>query len=187
MVAYAYPITALKTAVETMLAADAGASAVAPHFFGSKYLEQNDAPPRYVWVPTRSREVKPTLTRAVDEPVVLASDAEQFQVWCWGQSFDQAWAMRHNLRRAVQKLAKSPNTRNEGGEWRRPSAAWNQLGEIYIVELSLTVPVFDQPIDIGALTYPNEHTVEISQIDGDVRVTTDLDDEGESYVTTSTG
>jgi hypothetical protein len=186
MAAYKYPITTLMDAVVTSLTADAGLTVNPPHYFGRKFLEQLDAPPRYVWVPSRSKQVLTTSTRAVNQPRMLAADAEQVEIWCWGKTFTQAWAMRHNVRRACFHVAGAANIRSEGGDWRRPAESWTQLGELYVIELSVNVPIFDAYVDVEALTYPEVDTATIGEVQGDIEATESLGVPGESYVTTTT-
>lgn len=188
MATYGFPIETLKTSVETFLATEATAvgDTAAPHRFGKRYLEEASDCPLYVWVPARTKQVMTTSTRAIAEPRALAADAEQVQIYCWGSSFAHTWAMRHNVRRACHHVVGASNIRSDGGEWKNPGAAWTQRGELYVLELSVTVPIFDQYIELSGLTYPAEKTATIAVVQGDIRSTTDLAAPGESYVTTTT-
>lgn len=184
----AFPLQALATEVEAALLVDAEAveqTAVAAHYFGAVHREQLGAAPRYVWVPTRTREQKPIASRAVDEVKPLMSSTEYVEIDCWGSTFAQAWAMRNNLLRALKDAVAM--VRIENGEWVRPTAALNQSGELYRLEVSLSVPTIDQYTNLDDMTYPAESTVVPTVISGVFQIASDLEvaDTDEAATTTA--
>lgn len=122
----------------------------APHYLGKKYLAQNDAPPRYVWVPDRSTKQKAPTGGGVEDHDVLDATVEFCDVFIWGKSWAQAWAMRNNLIREVRKrwgiLFKIAS-----GRWPRPGESIAQLGECCVVTLSYDDQIIDELIDIETL------------------------------------
>lgn len=180
-----YPLQALQVEVIALLAADAEAVDSAPveHHFGEKFKAGSHAPPRYVWIPTRTREQRATTQRAVDEPRALYSTAEYIEIHCWGSTFAQAFALRNNVLRALKQAA--AQIRIENAEWVRPSAAWNQAGELYVLEISTSVATFDQYTDPHTGVYPAENTVVLESVDGEIELTSDLATAGDIQITAS--
>lgn len=175
MATLAFPLATLQAAVVADLAASAlavGAVAV-PHLFGAKGKEELGAPPRYVWIPSRTREQKATTTRAVDAPRALYTTAEYAEIHCWGTTFAQAHALRNNVIRALK--ANAGAIRIENAEWVRPAEAWNQSGELYVLEFSTDVPAFDQYTDPYTGTYPAENTAVVNVVSSTLEITKSAD------------
>jgi len=181
-----FPLQALATEVEAALhtAADVLGSTVAPHHFGERFRFELGESPRYVWVPTRTREQKPTASRAVDEPRALMSSQEYVEIDCWGTTFAQAWAMRQNVLRALHAV--DARLRIENGSWVRPSEGANQAGELYRLEVSLGVPTFDHYVSLDDGTYPAESTVVVEEVEGLLQLTADVDVATTTELTTHT-
>lgn len=187
MPALEFPIEALMVAVVAALSADAasvGADAV-DHYLGERETAALLAPPRYVWIPTRTREQNQTKSRTVNDPRSLFSTQEYVQVHCWGETFAQAFAMRNNLLRAVQHQIPM-GVRIENADWMRPGTAWNQSGELYVVEFSFGVPVFDAYTDPFTGEYAAENTVDVDVVEGELSLVDDVAVAGTTSATTTT-
>lgn len=177
-----FPIKLLQEEVATKLASWGDS---VPHAFGAREVESLTTPPTYVWLPSRTKENRPTSQHGPTLPRSIMSVGEFFEVHIWGPDYETAYGMRQNVIRALKHVAGTA-LRIENGEWMAPSASWNQEGEVFVLEASLSVSVFDQYVELTNKTYSAENTVTPTEIQGDVRITDSLDTEGESVVTTST-
>lgn len=178
-----YPVRELCTRVAAAMV-DAGNST--EHKFGRKYDFAHGAPPRYVWVPVGGREQVDTHSPKVDEHRMLFAFREHFHVGCWGRSYAECWAMANNLAKAVNADT-FVDARMVRTTWERASEAWNQKGELLVVEMSLAVPLIDawcEPAEEP--TYEDVPTVLPTGIEADVQQTDDPDDIGETAVVINT-
>ena len=175
------PIAALMAECASTMAADAAdyGGPVAPHVMGLKRGFEHGAPPRYVWVPSRGREDKTPVSRAVEEVPQIASFHQHFEIHCWGSSYAQTWAMVNNAYRAVSH-ALCADCRFENARWAHPSEAQNQKGELYVIELSVLVPIIDAYVDLTDLADPEAENVMPTSIEGSSSLTDDLSIDGEA-------
>ena len=155
-----------------------------PHFFGARY-RNHDSYPKYVWVPTRSRERNLSPTRLVEEYRSLSAHAEHVEIDCLGEDFDQTWALRQNLGKALHDLGLADQD-TAGGEWVDPSESWNQEGELYRLEVSLVVPIIDAYVDLTTMEDPVQETFIPARIEGDIFKSPDVETDGELGVHVST-
>lgn len=155
-----------------------------PHVMGERRKAELTAPPRYVWVPGRTRDSRDTPTRQVIEHRAIFANAEHFHVHCWGGSFAEAWALRNNVLVALRDACKA-DMKIENGQWIRPAEGWNQAGEVYALEISLVVPVVDGVVSLDALTVPEPSTFLADPSTGAAYSSPDTDTDGELLVTTS--
>jgi hypothetical protein len=157
-----------------------------PHAYGEAARAQLGDAPRYVWVPTRSRDRQDTNVRDVEEVRELSVHQEHLEIDCWGASAAQAWALRCNVWNALYQTFLA-DLEFEAGAWVRPGAAVNQRGELYRLEVSIRVPIaegFIDPTDLAA-PEPDLFTVEgveaqifkspATDVDGELGVTVDTD------------
>lgn len=165
------------------------AEAVGPtvtHFFGAKGKATHGRPPRYVWVPTRIAERGETPTRNVEEFRTIFAWAEHCEVYVWGRSFAEVSALRRNLLVALGRSAFA-DVAVEGGRYARPGEAWNQDGELFVLEFSIRVPIPDEFVEIAdVLTEPEVGTVVPTEITGDIHNSPDTETDGELGVSVST-
>lgn len=179
MADFVYPIEALKDDAEAILTA---AGDTTPHSFGKRGVPAHGVAPRYVWVPTRTRERDNSPTTATAELRSLAHLREHCEIHCWGTTFRQAWALRNNLLKAMHDSA-AVNVRPENGQWIDPAQAWNQSGEVYVLEISLLSPVPDAFVDLTTLEQPEQSTELLTAADVDAYQSPDGDTDGELIVT----
>ncbi|MGL4442650.1 MAG: hypothetical protein ACRCU1_03425 [Alsobacter sp.] len=175
------PIEALMLETEASLAVDADdvGGRVASHAFGLKHTKEHGAPPKYVWVPTRAREDKTPVSRTVTEVPQIASFHRHFEVHCWGASHAQKWAMVQNAWRAISHLC-GADIRFENGRELHPSEAWNQAGEVFILEMSLKVPIIDAYVGLTDLDDPESEAVQPIAGEAVTSLTDDLEVDGEA-------
>lgn len=180
---FEFPIQALATYCETFLATKATEEdpdeTPAGHEFGKRGLAAHGKAPRYVWIPTRSRETKAGTGRQVTEVQTLASHHHHFEIHCWGQTYAQTWAMVNNIYLALDDAAKV-DCRHENGRWAHPSEAWNQSGELYILEMSLRSPMLAQYVNLSTLADPASDQVLPTTYTGQTQSTDDLEVDGEA-------
>lgn len=186
MAEFEFYLEALQADVETTLTAE---GITTPHAFGLREIKALAAPPRYVWVPSRSAERKQAPHRSVDEHRALFCTAEHAHVHCWGRTYAEAWALRQNLVAAIHHGTKA-DCQIEGGQWTRASEAFNQDGEVYTLEFSVLVPIPDLYVAIAAAgpsvaapTYEAQSTVVLDDNGADFYSSPDTDTDGELAVT----
>ncbi len=183
MADWVFPIEELHTLVAARLATKSDPTVM---LLGHKHLTANGIPPRVVWVPSRDRETKQTVHRSESEFRTLATERLHFELHCWGTSWAQAWALRHNQRWAIYQEIQAEG-RFENGRWAHPSEAWNQKGELYILEMSFPASVFDAWVDVSALTEPETDTFFAARVTTDIYDVADTAEaDGELGPTTST-
>ena len=146
---------------------------------------QHGAPPRYVWIPTDIRDRDDSPTREVDEYRSLFVLPALVEVHCWGSSYAQAWALLTNLCKACNDAVKA-DLQIEQARHINPSKSQNQNGEVIAITLSVKVPIIDAYVNLTTLADPEPTTVLPIDITGDLQITDDLEDDGESLVTVST-
>ncbi len=166
---------------ETALAADAAdvGGRVATHAFGAKRLSEHGTYPRYVWFPTRGREDKTPVSRTVTEVPQVASFHRHFEVHCWGATHAQKWAMVNNVYRAIF-AACGADGRFENGRDAHPSESQNQAGELFILEMSLKVPIIDAYVGLTDLDDPESENVLPTAGTAVAYLTDDLEVDGEA-------
>jgi hypothetical protein len=175
------PIEALMNECATVLAADAAdiGGRVAEHAFGLKRTKEHGAPPKYVWVPTRAREDKTPVSRTVTEVPQVASFHRHFEVHCWGATHAQKWAMVSNVYRRIVTIC-GADARFENGRDEHPSQAWNQAGEVFVLEMSLLVPIIDAYVGLTGLADPESENVMPTSIVGQTYLSPDTETDGEA-------
>lgn len=174
------PIVALAADCQSILAAEAAVvgGEVATHGYGMRDLKALTKPPRYVWVPTRAKENKMAVSRQVLEVPQIMTFRQNLELHCWAKTYSQCWALVTNAIWAADKSARA-DIRFENGRWAHPSEAWNQLGELYILELSLLVPVVDAYVNLGTLPDLASEQILPVAYQGLTYNTDDLDVDGE--------
>lgn len=185
--AFENPIRAVKDACEAFLLAEGTTSGgtIATHGYGLRALKEHTKPPRYVWVPSRGREQKEALARGAEEARQLFAFRQHFEVHCWGATDHQTWALVNNVLMALDDATKA-DLRLENMRWAHPSEAWNQLGELYILECSLLVPTVEFYVNLETLADPSGDYVEPEAYTGALMSTDDLDVDGEIALTVLT-
>lgn len=179
MADFVFPLEALKDDAVTILTA---AGDTTPHTFGERGIAALGSAPRYVWVPTRTRDKNTTPTAKTEELRSIGQVREHVEVHCWGTSFRQAFALRNNLLVAVHRSV-AVSAQIEGGQWIDPAQAWNQSGEVYVLELSLESPIADAFVDLTTLEQPEQSTELLTAADVDAYQSPDGDTDGELIVT----
>ena len=185
MAEFEFYLEALQADVEAALVAE---GITVPHAFGLRELKTLTAPPRYVWVPSRSAERKQGPHRSVTEYRTLFANAEHAIVHCWGRTYAEAWALRQNIVVAMHRSTRA-DLSIESAQWTRASEAFNQHGEVYTLEFSVLVPVPDHYVaiaapgpDAGLPEYEPQSTVVIGDNAADVYSSPDTDTDGELAV-----
>lgn len=154
---FQFPIEALKDEVASVMSS-AGVSV--PHLFGGASESALGSAPRYVWIPGRSSDRNDTPTRATQEYRTIYATREHCEIHCWGRTYAQTWALRQNIIKALHDVAGVDVQLEAASRWERPGEAWNQSGELYILEVSLDVPVIDAWVDVQTLPDVAPDTVE---------------------------
>lgn len=178
MTAWTDPVELLATDCAAALLVVSGAAA--EHAVGKKFDFSNARPPRYVWVPTRAkRETEQVQTRSVSEFRTLCALERSFAVGCWGRTLRECWAMANNLYRALFEELKADLTL-DGLEWERPSEAWNQKGELLVMQFSMSGVFIDAYVALDpAAEEPERATVMPTVIEANVQQTDDPAQVGE--------
>lgn len=183
--------------MESVVAKMEAAGFTAAHHFGEKYRASFGAPPRYVWVPGRIREREAPITRGVAEFRNIFTFQQHFFIDVWGINFDHVSALLECVLKACND-SEFANFQIEGGEWAGPGKAWNQLGELFRLEASVSSPMADRYLSPEAINgaalaataptifEPEPTTVLPARIEGDLRLTGDADEDGESVLDVST-
>lgn len=175
MPAWEYPIEALKNAVEAILNASGDAT---PHYFGANETARNATGPRFVWVPQEARDRNGPIMRKTEELRTLFSMPEIVDVYCFGESYAQCWALRNNLLSAAHALA-AVDVNIVSDKWVRPGSAVNQDGQLRLISISMACPVVDALVDPVVLEEPTQSTVEIGRSEADIFKSPDTDTDGE--------
>lgn len=182
MAQFEFPIYSLWEAVTAQLA-DAGIGV--DTYFGRSGLSIHARPPRYVWIPTRSRDRNATPVRQTEELRSLFASQEHCQVYCFGKDFHQAWGLRNNLLKSLNDQA-AADIDIENGEWMRPKEAVNQDGELYVLEFSMNVPVIDGFVPPSTMVAPEATTFIPASIEGAIQRSDEAGEDGETLTTVST-
>jgi hypothetical protein len=176
---FVYPVEALKDDVVSILTAYGDTT---EHSLGTRELAALKAPPRYVWIPTRARDRNDPTTSKTEEVRSLGILRESFEVHCWGSSFRVAWALRQNLLKAIHDSV-AASVQADAGRWIDPANAWNQRGEVYVLELSLMSPIQDAIVDLSTLEQPEQATELLTSSETEAYHSPDLNTDGELIVT----
>lgn len=153
-----------------------------PHYLGEAARSLNADAPRYVWVPTRTRERGDTDVRPIDEARSLAVQQEHVEIDCWGRDDAEAWAMRCNVWNALH-AAFAADLMFEDGQWVRPGAALTQRGELYRLEVSILVPIAEGYIALAGLEAPAPELFTVEGFEGWIHRSPDTDTDGELGLT----
>lgn len=173
---FQFPLEALKNEVVAVMTA---AGIEVPHLFGGANESALGSAPRYVWVPGRSSDRNETPTRSTQQYRTLYATREHCEIHCWGRSFDQTWALRQNVIKALHDVASVDVQLEAASRWERPGEAWNQSGELYILEISLDVPVIDAWVDVVTLPDVAPDTVVAGGVELDEYQSPDLATDGD--------
>ena len=156
-----------------------------PHVYGLAAREALGAAPRYVWVPTRTRDRGDTPTQPIDRTRELFSQREHLEIDCWGRTDAEAWAMRCNVCNALD-VAYQADLQFEDGQWVRPGGAHNQSGELYRLEMSITVPIVEGYIALADLLVPQPDTFIVEGVEARIFKSPATDVDGEEFGTVAT-
>lgn len=107
--------------------------------------EKYGYPPRVVLVPTLDT-FGPSEWLATDQPVLLTRNAGA-DLYIWHRTFDQASILVHEVAAAIQRIARS-SVAITGGAWRGDAKA-DALGVLYVLTLSISIPILDTPYQIA--------------------------------------
>lgn len=110
-------------------------------FVGADKLRQNDAPPRYVWIPVRERFVG--ASRVGGNPRSLRDRLCTIECHVWGGSQDEAEAMLEALVVAVVLEAEGAVETGDG-DWTR--AATLHRGSLVVVTFTFRLPVLSSAL-----------------------------------------
>lgn len=175
-----YPIEAMKDDVQAILtAAIAEIGIDAPHLFGKHATDDHQAAPRYVWIPTRTRERNETPVRMTEEIRAIAAVREHCFIECWGETYRQACALRNNVLVAIHRSVRADG-RVENGEW-VPNEI-NHYGFCYRLEVSMGTPIVDAFVNLTTLADPQQSTATIGGFEGSINVAPDTEHDGDSFV-----
>lgn len=112
------PVAELFEAVFEKLDAAAIAASQTPieNCEGWQRLEETQAPPRYVWY--QPEDTFAPLEAAIKgNPRPIYQAFEGWELWCYGLTLDQTWAMARNALAAIFNCADVPNINVTLGEW----------------------------------------------------------------------
>ncbi len=174
---FEYPVEALRAEVVALLDRED-----VPHLMGERELKTNRAAPYYVWVPTRWTEGKETASPGVEEYRGIVPIREHFDIHCRGRSLRQTAAMARNVVKAMRDSAFA-DISLDNAKWVDPRAAWNQDGEALVLSCNLQVDILDAFIDIDDLLDPEQSTVVVEAVEGDVEKSDDINADGEHGLT----
>jgi hypothetical protein len=106
---------------------------------GARHLGANAAPPRVVVVPTTDQIGAPL--KVGTNPRQLFSADTGIAVHLWGKTYGDAVDMRDATVRAARARAFA-SLQVRGAGWLNPlQDAWIKAGEVYVLELSLPIPI----------------------------------------------
>lgn len=120
------------------------AGVTAPMFLGARHLLEHGAPPRIVWVPTQDTIGAPLYIGT--HPVRLFDSQLGIAVHCWGETFDEAIALRDAFVRASRLLQGAAFEITGGGFYNPNDDGWIKLGEVYALSCSVPLPIFEEPL-----------------------------------------
>lgn len=114
---------------------------------GAKALDQNDAPPRVVWLYPQAGHAPAQKVRDENNrrPLERAILTRQVQViaHCWGADLDATEQLVHDVIAATHGLAWG--SVGFGGEQWQPSSN-AELGEVALLTMSVDIPVMRRPL-----------------------------------------
>ena len=103
---------------------------------------------------------------------MLAALEDQFLVGCWGRSPKETWAMANNVYRAVRLELGADQKPMRQYDWERASEAWNQNGELVVLQFEMGVPFIDAYVALDpAALEPEASTVMPTAIEADIQKT----------------
>lgn len=154
------PLKDLFNQVQASLAAEGDTTR---HLFGGAHVAKQDAPPLYIWVPTRFIPDDSIRTRGGINYRELTVLKQNCVIHCRGSSYDVAEAMWQNLFRAVRSI-QSGDVRIESGALLRSEsgASFIQNGEVIELTISIRVAVQDRLIPLDTLDTQDAPTVVIT-------------------------
>jgi hypothetical protein len=156
-----------------------------PHHYGEGARATNGDAPRYVWVPTRTRDRKDQRGRYVGQARELAAQQEHVEIDCWGTSDAEAWALRCNAWNALHQAFQA-DLMFEDGQWVRPGTAANQRGALYRLEVSISVSIVEGYIPLETLAVPEPELITIEGVEGTIFRSPATDVDGEPALTVTT-
>lgn len=124
------------------------------HAIGAEYVQQSGKPPRYVWVPTED-DFKDSTDKVATNPKALRTEWVGVDVYVWGSTYAQAYALRNSLIRACYKFAVGA-FQLRGGSWRAAPANQASPGarleptKEYVLKMAFLAPIVDATVDIVA-------------------------------------
>jgi hypothetical protein len=108
---------------------------------GLRYVDQLDAPKRYVWERT-------SITQADDgtgfdfvsggNPKAIGEDLHEFDVHAWGVDYDAAEAMRLNLITALRSVVRPAGFTVGSSRWVEP--VWVDYGACLVITVTIRAP-----------------------------------------------
>lgn len=137
---------------------------------GQRAEAHHGSPPRVVWRPTSDEPTgarKSTVTIGGRRSHSVVGLLETFQVHCWGESYDDAVALRDAVLRAAHHLC--------AGSWRPVRGDWTPTGEMTLGEecvfrIALRTTIYDRAATTAQVTSvaiePATDTPGDGQLDG---------------------
>lgn len=177
-----FPVESLMEACAAQMEA---AGITVEHKLGASAKYRHKASPRYVWIPTRALESKAPVVRNVQEHRTLIASALRFEVWCFGRTLAECWALRNNVQKCITDQARA-DADFIGDDFERPRGAENQHGDLIVTEWALTVPTIDVLIPIDTLEEPDPSTALPARIEGQIFKSPDVHTDGEQLTTVTT-
>lgn len=110
-----------------------------PHYYGAEYLQENNSPPRYVWIEATyapSQEIpKRTNPRAIG--AFLAS----LGVHCWGESRGDAFQLAQNVCFAIKMHCHADARLQSSGWLEERRDGWSKKGHVFLLGVGVLVPM----------------------------------------------
>ncbi len=145
------PIAALAQQAAGVLAA---AGVTAKSYSGTRFLAENHAPPRYVWVATSDTFNEGAEKRETDTAYTAS---EVVAIFCWGKTADEAYRMRNNMMVALKASCGAAVTFPQSGWLKDTEESVKQRGAVYQLNATFQVPVPNRivPDDTSTSTAPD--------------------------------
>jgi len=133
-------LAAVQTQMTTVMT---GLSQTVPVFkTGSDHLQDEDAPPRIVFVPTRERIAGPHGQGGdtVANPRPLATAHLHLECHVWGDDIPTVETLRNHLVAAIHSQAYGAHA-EVSGDWSIGQSSATRKGWVYVLETTIEIPI----------------------------------------------
>jgi hypothetical protein len=127
-----------------MAEVNAGRDDELPTLLGERFLHEHGAPPRIVWVPSRSTFGQPQQGVGTVVHRVLMTDLVDYEAHIWGESIDAARVLLHEVLRAGHRLGGRMHFKPSAATWKTEGEV-EQHGAALVLYASFLLGVTDRP------------------------------------------